>query len=1033
MPGQLAAQQHTLSYALGNLGGGQKSWMNPNQPAFPQPATRGGIDEQTQLPQRPSSGFTTVEHFRQLPSNSASPQLDNVVFQQLYSPVSSVLPSPTPSDDFQPDLASAVSVQSNAHAVSSTSSPHLSYIANVSNSREGQDVRQFANKRPSDNTAADPNNKRTRPSETVVQQSPTPQYTNAVPGGHQPFSPSIDSRSGNQLPSQPRSNSHSSLQVQSRTPPQGQAPYGPPHQLEQSHILRSSTTQPSPLSSTFPASPAVLSLQPLDDFYTQVHCFQMLDECIARYGADLQCFDSTRLKVLRSAVEVQDWTYLSIHQYFCLLSFDHSLVSPKIFRHPRLKSALKLLERTLDSNAKLSRSALQFFANYPLPLSQISIAWPRRYELEMNKFINIISRSDNFKPLLLECEKRGFLPLAGDLYHVLGIDSVVFQDNVFTHMLRRLWSTPSSRALPQQLQFETHTRKTLCENQKWRAQVQQRRPMDAGEDWDVQQRALEKQQWGPKFHRLCAEHGCWLLSLISQPQAQAQPLTYQQPQPVMNQQPQPIMNQQPQPVMNQQSQPQPVMNQQSQPQPVVNQRASATNQAIHNPGQVRRGPGRPHIYDTPQVHNSAGRGRPPLNPLPNPNSMQPPAGRRRPPLHSLSSATPLQPPAHVRPHPTSLYLLPSKDITRPQPVAPVPSRSALHQAHLRSPVLRARNPGAKFYQYVKDFVKAPARLKDTGKRLEKWTINIPASQYQTFARGLASGQPSQNGEPSLGIIDETSLIIRLRCIKWKHDSPMPNENAWAVAETSWIPSTYFTLNSASLEHRRKLDHGKDLPIDITSLLQEGENTLEIAVLRKANDYTYRNYILAIEMVGFMDEKTIDEACSSINYIPEAQTISEIKKKLCAGTGDDEISILESYLTINTLDPFTASTVCETPARSKACLHFDCFDLKTFLDTRKRKYDASVSDVWKCPICSGDARPHLLIVDGFLQAVRRELEQAGLLSTRAILVDQDGEWQCKADPVTRDHDGPTADKDVHTALSARNNARRNSMDFIDLSE
>lgn len=52
------------------------------------------------------------------------------------------------------------------------------------------------------------------------------------------------------------------------------------------------------------------------------------------------------------------------------------------------------------------------------------------------------------------------------------------------------------------------------------------------------------------------------------------------------------------------------------------------------------------------------------------------------------------------------------------------------------------------------------------------------------------------------------------------------------------------------------------------------------------------------------------------------------------------------------------------------------------------------DVWKCPLCGGDASPRSLRVDDFLVAVRESLERRGELNVKAVLVTEDGEWTVK---------------------------------------
>lgn len=110
------------------------------------------------------------------------------------------------------------------------------------------------------------------------------------------------------------------------------------------------------------------------------------------------------------------------------------------------------------------------------------------------------------------------------------------------------------------------------------------------------------------------------------------------------------------------------------------------------------------------------------------------------------------------------------------------------------------------------------------------------------------------------------------------------------------------------------------------------------------------------------------------------------------------------------------------------MHIDCFDLETFLQTRRRKGNVSVADQWRCPICNADARPPQLIVDGFLEEVRATLEKQGALQTRAIVVQQDGSWKPKAE--VRDPNGVSDDDPAPTKVQPLVPAH---VEIIDLSD
>jgi hypothetical protein len=276
--------------------------------------------------------------------------------------------------------------------------------------------------------------------------------------------------------------------------------------------------------------------------------------------------------------------------------------------------------------------------------------------------------------------------------------------------------------------------------------------------------------------------------------------------------------------------------------------------------------------------------------------------------------------------------------------------------------------------------------------VEKLTFKLDADLMAAIPVTLPDG----SGVVGERLVDTNSRTIRLRCIKWPAAADRPDDHIWATQDTSWIPHSYFSFNGVSLTQRKKVHYGKDLPIDISHLVTEGENTLEMTVMAPTSDKTYQSFLVAIELLGITSHALIKQNCLEKNRIPPEQVLADIRRKLRGSSDDDDITIVESNLTINLFDPFSASKICDIPVRSRACPHPDCFDLETFLQTRRRKGDASMPDLWRCPICNADARPDFLVVDGFMQNVKQQLDTHGLSNIRAIVVQQDGKWQPKAE-------------------------------------
>lgn len=330
--------------------------------------------------------------------------------------------------------------------------------------------------------------------------------------------------------------------------------------------------------------------------------------------------------------------------------------------------------------------------------------------------------------------------------------------------------------------------------------------------------------------------------------------------------------------------------------------------------------------------------------------------------------------------------------------------SALHQAHLRSPYLVPSDlakhyPPRRYYQVVKGFALEPTKL----------TISVAPLQFQFEAIDLDLRSVEYVPGPGQVLTREFqhgSLQYRLRCVQMKKGESACSISQWVVQDTIWPDSTCPSITSGEnrthLDIRRKVQHGKDLPIDITSLMSPAGNNLIISTSRTRPDWNKFSYFVAVEIVEILEHTAIMDMCLS-NHIPANVTLDSIKKSLAGPEDDDDdFAMAVSDLAINLADPFTAQ-IFTTPVRGSACLHRECFDLETFLKTRqskaKRPDQPCMVDVWKCPLCNADARPYGLRVDDFLAEVRKELEERGMLDVSAIWIAPDGKWRPKVEEKT----------------------------------
>lgn len=332
-------------------------------------------------------------------------------------------------------------------------------------------------------------------------------------------------------------------------------------------------------------------------------------------------------------------------------------------------------------------------------------------------------------------------------------------------------------------------------------------------------------------------------------------------------------------------------------------------------------------------------------------------------------------------------------------VHPNAVESALHQVHLRSPILRAINlekqdKTIKHFRFVWGFAVMPNRL-HVHKRHVRWTFTVSKESAQLLAKTV----DELDGSPPTRTVDTGSRLCRIRCIQVSDPNKDISEDGWTLAENAWPRTVAMLLNETSLEIRRKLHYGKDLPIDVSHYIQEGQNTLSIATMWLPSE-DKAVYAVGLETLQVTTDKKIKESVVTLERSEAQRRITERVSNL-----DPEVQIIDPSIILDITDPYTSS-IFKTPVRGKSCRHTQCFDLDIFLQTRGSKTpgEPCEPDQFRCPICGGDARPQNLMIDGFFMEVREELSKANRLDARAIILHESGDWHIKEVEETGEGDG-----------------------------
>lgn len=293
------------------------------------------------------------------------------------------------------------------------------------------------------------------------------------------------------------------------------------------------------------------------------------------------------------------------------------------------------------------------------------------------------------------------------------------------------------------------------------------------------------------------------------------------------------------------------------------------------------------------------------------------------------------------------------------------------------------------YQYVKDFAIEPFVMNpETRNVLRNFDISpqtwdlVPKHVRQTDGQLIRKIVPG-------------SLQYRLRCVKVVKGE-LKTESSLVVEETTWPDYTIVVLlNGKALDIGRKSKDGKSLPVDVTPVLQEGPNTLHLSIIRSGPVVATVNfYAVAVEIVEVKDREGVEEVVGTLSLV-------EMKQHLLRqlGNNDPDIEVVNGNIAIGLTDPFS-SCLINKPVRGRACRHYECFDLSTFLQTREGP--VCRPEQFRCPICGADARPQTLMVDQWTLSVLTQVRLMRRFDAKAIVVDDKADWVIKE--VDLDGDG-----------------------------
>ncbi|KAK3049681.1 hypothetical protein LTR09_009103 [Extremus antarcticus] len=694
--------------------------------------------------------------------------------------------------------------------------------------------------------------------------------------------------------------------------------------------------------------------------------------------------DQGRLILLGEAIAKEDWFYITLSQLHALSSHPSEL--PQTAKALVSAGSFQYLDTLLSNNGGLTGDVLIWLQKFPMSLvdlldSDDAPVYRGQLQIVVGFLAILPQRWDN---IVTQSKIRQSPPLVEEMYDFLGVTSRILQTTIFRAISRIIWENiakvSSNEGIEALEQLHLHNQQYFFANMRRSNQEIAfatqafKAALVAWQDHLLAvQQHNEKQPFLPVQDRTRLPKFC-LPNTIVQVFNTPPSLSVLGPQQMAGMHPVRPAAAAPAPQLPTAA---------TQVQLFVgmpNVANGAPPWSFNATRPVQRAPpmsGQEHIPMNGQEH------------IPMNGQEQFPARNTNPNNPAYCWLLPIEP-QPLPPNPTYFYFPHELDQPRPQPAAPDPIRSALHQAHLKSPILPPLQIGnnSVMYRYVHSYAVPPTKV-DKDMPISHIQFEI---DNEAFSRIPPTGTGPDGSFPRRHLTTSTRTY-RLRCIVTPKDTS--SEKQWVEADNFWPENLYINCNDELLETRRKLHHNLYLPIDITSFILPGTNELTVCVDRTSTDNRPFDFAIAIEVIGL---KSHEDITNNLTTISATESLAAIKKSLSSSDSTDDIAITSSNTIIKLFDPFYTDRMVTTPVRGAGCLHRDCFDLETFLSTCKREQAdwPTVVDCWRCPICRGDVRPQTLVRDGFLVAVRRELERAGLMGTRAVVVNEDGTWVPKVE-------------------------------------
>lgn len=214
----------------------------------------------------------------------------------------------------------------------------------------------------------------------------------------------------------------------------------------------------------------------------------------------------SRLGLLEDACLAYDISYIMVHQLYCLAVVPNSANSGVHGLAPEYKNGLVLLTPFLLQNSQLSKDAIAWFSTFPLPLNALLERWPS-LKLTYEKVLECLLRLPRgWWSLSSLCHNRCYPPLVDEMICMISVNSTMLQQVIFNSVVRDIWVGPQDACFKEvEILFRQNQR-----------EVGLRGSINGALPANAEAIVLYNQAMGTKYHNLWVQH-CAHLNAVVQP------------------------------------------------------------------------------------------------------------------------------------------------------------------------------------------------------------------------------------------------------------------------------------------------------------------------------------------------------------------------------------------------------------------------------------------------------------------------------------------------------------------------------------